>query len=372
MFRKAKQLFFMKKIIFTLVSLITISLFAQQKKDSVTFLFMGDIMGHDPQIEAAYNSETKKYNYDNVFEKVAPIIKKADFAIANLEVTLAGKPYKGYPQFSSPDALAIACKNAGIDVLVNANNHACDRKKIGVLRTINVLDSLGIKHTGTFRNLVDRTQNNLLIMQKNNIKVGLLNYTYGTNGLPTPKPTIVNRINKEKMLLDIQRSKEERLDKLIVMLHWGKEYKSYPSEKQIALADFLFKNGVDIIIGSHPHVLQKMEYFNNGKEHLIAYSLGNYVSNQRARTKDGGAMIALTLSKTNNKTTISNKGFYLTWVHKFKDNNKQIFQIVPCANMEKENYKTLDSVAKEKIKIFIEDSRKLYQKENLNVSEIIN
>jgi len=361
-----------KHLLFPLFILITSILMAQQvhKRDSVTFIFMGDVMGHDPQIEAAYNPITKKYHYDSVFKKIAPVIKNADFAIANLEVTLGGKPYKGYPQFSSPDALAVACKNAGIDVLVTSNNHSCDRKKMGVLRTINVLDSLEIKHTGTFRNLVDRTQNNLLIMQKNNIKVGLLNYTYGTNGLPTPQPTIVNRIDKEKMLMDIQRSKEERLDKLIVMLHWGEQYKSHPSKKQVDLANFLFKNGVDIIIGSHPHVLQKMEYFNNGKEHLIVYSLGNYISNQRTRKRDGGAMLQFTLSKENNNTTISNQGYYLTWVHKFKKDNKLNYEILSCTETEKNNYQNLDSVAQEKIKLFIKDSRELYQKENQNVLEI--
>ena len=112
------------------------------QKDSLTFIFIGDIMGHEPQIQSAFDTENEKYNYEGVFKRVSHIIKNADFAIANLEVTLAGKPYTGYPKFSSPDALAAACKNNGIDVLVTANNHSCDKGKKGILRTIKVLDSL--------------------------------------------------------------------------------------------------------------------------------------------------------------------------------------------------------------------------------------
>ena len=113
---------------------------------------MGDIMGHGPQINSAYDKTKKKYDYSGVFNPLEGIISSVDFAIANLEVTLAGQPYMGYPQFSSPDELAVACKNVGIDVLVTANNHSCDRKNSGLIRTVEVLDSLNIFHTGTFKN----------------------------------------------------------------------------------------------------------------------------------------------------------------------------------------------------------------------------
>ena len=344
-----------------------------KQKDSLTFIFIGDIMGHEPQIQSAFDTEKGKYNYDGVFKKVSHIIKNADFAIANLEVTLAGKPYTGYPRFSSPDALAAACKNNGIDVLVTANNHSCDKGKKGILRTIKVLDSLEIHHTGTFSDSLDKENNNLLILDKNNIKVGLLNYTYGTNGLPTPKPTFVNRIDTLSMLLDIQKSKALFLDKLIVMLHWGNQYKSQPSKSQIKLAEFLFKNGVDIIIGSHPHVLQKMKYLQKNKEndeHLIAYSLGNFVSNQRQRKRDGAAMLQLTLTKNNSEISISNYGYYLTWVYKPIIDGKTTFEIVPCSMLESNNFDDVDLNSKEKMKLFISDSRALLNKENIKIKEI--
>uniref|UniRef100_UPI00404A4B73 CapA family protein n=1 Tax=Flavobacterium sp. TaxID=239 RepID=UPI00404A4B73 len=343
-----------------------------QKIDSLSFVFIGDIMGHEPQINAAFDKETNSYNYDAVFDEVAPIIKNADFAIANLEVTLAGKPFSGYPQFSSPDALAVSAKNSGIDVLVTSNNHSCDRGKKGILRTIQVLDSLKIQHTGTFKDSLDRVQNNLLVLSKNNIKVGLLNYTYGTNGIETPKPTFVNRIDTTMMLSDIKKAQNAALDKLIVVIHWGEEYQSQPSKNQTDIAEFLFKNGVDIIVGSHPHVLQKMEYLPNvgaQKERLIAYSLGNFVSNQRTRKRDGGAIFQFTIVKRNNKVNISSSGYYLTWVNKPLINDSVKFQVIPCGISANTAIQVLDADAKEKMDLFLSDSRALFDAENINVRE---
>ena len=358
-----------------ILTLSTFTLVGQDvtQVDSLSLIFMGDIMGHDPQIESAFNPEKGTYNYEGVFRKVSHIIKAADFAIANLEVTLAGKPYAGYPQFSSPDALAVACKKNGIDVLVTANNHSCDRAKKGLLRTIHVLDSLEIPHTGTFKDSTERNNKNLLILDKNNIRVGLLNYTYGTNGLPTPKPTMVNRIDTLTMLSDIKKSQADSLDKLIVMIHWGPEYQSQPSKKQVEIAEVLFRNGVDIIVGSHPHVLQKMEYTQakeDDNEHFIAYSLGNFVSNQRTRKRDGGAMLKLTLRKENEDVKISNSGYYLTWVSRPNINDKTMYEIVPCADFESNDFYDLDIGSKEKMKVFISDSRALFEKENNAVLEI--
>ena len=366
----------MKNIFLLLiVTFSSFDLFAQEvtQADSLSLIFMGDIMGHDPQIESAFNPEKGVYNYEGVFRKVAHIINTADFAIANLEVTLAGEPYAGYPQFSSPDALAVACKKNGIDVLVTANNHSCDRAKKGLLRTIHVLDSLKIPHTGTFKDASERSRNNLLILDKNNIRVGLLNYTYGTNGLPTPKPTMVNRIDTLSMLSDIRKSKTDSLDKLIVMIHWGPEYQSQPSKKQVEIAEVLFRNGVDIIVGSHPHVLQKMEYIqakDSENEHFIAYSLGNFVSNQRTRKRDGGAMLKLTLHKNKGDVKISNSGYYLTWVSRPVIDGKTMYEIVPCSEFESHDFYDLDIDAKEKMKVFIADSRALFEKENIAVFEI--
>ncbi len=347
--------------------------FAQESPDSiaeVSLVFMGDIMGHDAQLRSAYDSLTDTYDYSEVFAKISPLIKQADFAIANLEVTLAGPPYSGYPQFSSPPQLAEACRKSGIDVLLNANNHACDRRKNGIIHTIRTLDSLKIKHLGSYLDTSDRASRNLLILHKNGIRIGLLNYTYGTNGIPASPPTIINLIDTLQMARDIQASRKDSLDKLIILLHWGKEYHPLPDEAQKDLAAFLFRQGADIIIGSHPHVIQPMEYeapSANSPEHLIVYSLGNFVSNQRTQPRDGGAMFSLQLRKKDGKCFISQKGYYLTWVHKYKQNGKYHFEILPAAVYE--NNPDLDAASQKKLKSFLIYARTLLNAENKLIFE---
>lgn len=362
-----------------LLFLLTIQVFSaisqeNNEKQSLSIVFMGDIMGHDAQIKSAYNAKIGTYDYTGVFEKVKPLIEKADFAVANLEVTLAGRPFKGYPQFSSPDALAVAAKQAGIDVLVTANNHSCDRGKQGILRTLRVLDSLKILHTGTFKDSTNRAENNLLILSKNEIHVGLLNYTYGTNGIVASPPTIVNMLDTAQMAKDIIAAQAKNLDKLIVVLHWGIEYKRHPNKKQEQLAAFLFEKGVDVIIGSHPHVVQRLEYraaTATAKEQFIAYSLGNFVSNQRAKTKDGGIMAALTFTKNKvGEVSLSDKGYYLTWVHRPKKQGQYFFEILPCTDIEKQNFIGIDSISQTKMKYFIKDTRKLFDQVNVSVPEL--
>lgn len=345
------------------------------KEQTMSLLFIGDLMGHGPQIRSAYNYKTKTYNYDTVFYYLKDVMSEPDFTIANLEVTLAGPVYKGYPQFSSPDALAEAGKNAGIDVFVTANNHCVDRRLQGLRRTIDVLDTLHILHTGTFKNKDARDTTNLIILEKDSIKVGILNYTYGTNGIPVPKPAVVNLLDTAIMHKDIKLAKKDSLDKLILVLHFGKEYQSYPNIFQKNLVADLFKNGADIIIGSHPHVIQKMVYLPkndslNTKEKFVAFSLGNFVSNQRKTKTDGGVMARLVLKKENGKTFIDTSNYILTWVYK-KPRTKSLsyYFILPASKYEnnKSFFKSPTDFAK--MKLYIKNSRALLNKENVNVYE---
>lgn len=338
---------------------------------SVTLLFAGDIMQHGPQIEAAWNETKKIYDYNPCFQYIKPVVSLADFAIANLEVTLAGKPFTGYPQFSAPDALATAIRDAGFDILATANNHCCDRGKSGLLRTLDVLDSLNILRTGTFRDSTDLAEHHPLILKKNDITIALLNYTYGTNGLPVHEPTIVNQIDSSRVILDLKTTRKPGIDFVIVFFHWGNEYQSQPSAEQEMLARLCRENGADVVIGSHPHVIQRMEYSSpqtaEPAGHLLVYSLGNYVSNQRDRYKDGGAMIGFTLTKTWNKKTVSNPGYHLTWVHNPFENGKRQYYILPVNQFE--NTTVLDTVSILKLKEFAADSRELLNTGNLSVPE---
>lgn len=339
----------------------------------LSFIFIGDIMGHGPQITSAFDSDKKEYDYNNCFRYITDEISEPDYAIGNLEVTLAGPPFKGYPQFSSPDELAVACKNSGMDVLVTSNNHSCDRGGSGICRTVNVLDSLNIIHTGTFLDSNDRSDRYPLIIESDCIRIAILNYTYGTNGLPYPEPTIVNMIDKELMKKDLEVAKSKNVDKIIVVTHWGSEYKLQPVQYQIDYGQFLFDNGADIIIGSHPHVLEKMVWEKSSTEKegesLIVYSLGNFVSNQRKRYTDGGAMFKMTLKKEGNNTTIKDAGYMLTWVHTPIENGKKQYYILPASKFENNKGFFKSEAAYLKMVSFIKDSRNLFDAENLNVPE---
>ena len=366
----------MKALMSVLLMSLALVSFGQTKDSAnqeMSLIFLGDIMGHGPQITSAYDSEQKTYNYDGVFSHVKEIISAPDYALGNLEVTLAGPPFKGYPQFSSPDALAKACKNAGLDILVTSNNHSCDRGGKGIVRTLDILDSMNIIHTGTFRNIDERNSNYPLIIENDCMRIAILNYTYGTNGLPYPAPTIVNMIDRELMKADLELAKSKNVDKIIVVTHWGSEYKLQPVQYQIDNGKFLFDNGADIIIGGHPHVLEKMVWEKSKtideKEKLIVYSLGNFVSNQRKRYTDGGAMFKMTLKKEGNTTSIKSCGYFLTWVYTPIVKGKKQYYVLPASQFENDP-DFFDNVASyNKMKSFLQDSRKLFGAENVSVPE---
>lgn len=337
------------------------------KSTTMKLMFAGDIMGHRSQIASAYNYKTKSYNYDFVFEKVASLFAKADFAIANLELTFGGRPYGGFPQFSSPDSLADAIKKANINTLVTANNHSADRGCRGIRRTISILDKRGILHTGTFASQKEKEQKNLLVLKKDSLKVGLLNYTQDTNGIYVSRPCIVNIINKSRLKEDIKNAKD-RVDKLIVFLHWGEQYRHYPTKKQRALADFLIKNGVDLVIGSHPHVIEPIIYKDKTdglKSSIIVYSLGNFISNQQRTGRDGGVVLEVDITKSGDLTKISGSKYYLTWVHKFYSRRgKRKYQIIPYFK----RYFSRDKRYYYKMRDFIRNSKRVLKNSKIKLA----
>lgn len=374
-----KMLYRFSHIIFGTIILLfaVVSASAQEptaKADKITFLFAGDIMGHDEQIWSAENRVTHTFNYDTVFRYISPVVGKVDIAIANLEVTLAGKPYKGYPQFSSPVELAVACRNAGFDCLVTANNHSADRGKKGIISTINNLDSLGIPHTGTFLDRANRDTLSPLMISRNGISVALLNYTYGTNGIKVPEPVIVNMLDKELITADIKKARDTNSDIIILFLHWGTEYDTVPSVSQSDLATYLLSAGADLVIGSHPHVLQKMVWLkdqSSGKDGVVVYSLGNFISNQRKPKTDGGSMIEIEFTRDADSFKISNAGYYLTWVYTPIENYRKKFFILPCSEFES-NFAFFKSPADWlQMKKFQNESRQLLNEQNLGIKEYI-
>lgn len=255
----------------------------------VRLLFAGDLMQHMPQVEAARRDTT--FDYTPVFEALLPRFRDADLVVVNLETTLTrSKHFTGYPCFRSPAALVRAMREAGIDVAVTANNHCCDGGAEGLRTTAEELDRVGICRTGTFIDSIDRSRNNPLYVTRRGVRFAVLNYTYGTNGLPVPRGFIVNGIDTARMAADLAEARRSGVDCIAVCIHWGNEYERRENASQRSLAAFLRRNGADLIVGSHPHVVQPTTA---DSTHAILYSLGNFVSNQRRRYCDGGILASV-------------------------------------------------------------------------------
>jgi len=357
----------MKRLWVIAVLLLPVALQAQ---DTLTLVFAGDVMQHQAQLNAARTDSS--YNYDDYFRLLEKYIRSADVAVANLEVTLAGAPYSGYPQFCAPDELAVALQNAGFEVLITANNHSCDKGKVGVVRTINVLDSLGIYHTGTFLSQAARDSTYPLMLTRNNFNIAMLNYTYGTNELPTPVPTIVNRIDTVQIAADIAAARDLQADIVVANMHWGDEYKLQPNKEQQTLADFLVRQDVPLIIGSHPHVLQRMERrydVDSTTKNVVVYSLGNFISNMNAKNTDGGALVYVRLIKQDGRILIDECGYRLVWVYKPLINKQRRYFLLPIADYENqpEYFATPDDF--KRMTDFAKNMRTLLNAENIGFVE---
>lgn len=331
----------------------------------VTMLFAGDLMQHDGQIKAARTATG--YEYDEVFAYVKPQVSAADIAVANFEVTLAGPPYKGYPTFSAPDEYLRAAINAGFDILMTANNHCCDTRAKGLERTLKMMDSLKVGHLGTYRNAAERERDYPFIVEKNGIKIALINFTYSTNGIPVPQPYVVNMLDTTQIGKDIRRARQMKPDVIIALPHWGVEYAQIPSQQQRELTEWMLRSGVDHVIGGHPHVVQPFEVRQSAdnSRHLVAYSLGNYVSNQTKLNTDGGAMINLTLEKKNGKTRLADCDYTLFWVSRPLTSGKKNFRIYPSYHPTDQ----MNAAEKNLRWRYLNSTRTLFKKHNKGIQE---
>ena len=317
---------------------------AFSQTDTLRLLFAGDIMGHSPQIQSAATGKGE-YDYTPCFRYIKPIIEQADLAIGNLELTLPGKPpYTGYPMFRSPDALARALKDAGFDILVTANNHSNDSRGAGVISTLETVRKLGFQQTGTFRDQRDRNTTYPLMVYKNGFKIALLNYTYDTNGIPTEAPTVVNLIDTALMQADLAEARARKPHYIIVVMHWGIEYQLKENAEQQRLARLLVRNGADMVIGAHPHVVQPIKKervtMPNGteKEAIVVYSMGNFISNQRQPNTDGGILFQVDLLKTKGspQVRVGRQGYIPVWryIHK-PAGGKATYYALPVGRLER-------------------------------------
>lgn len=352
-----------------------------------SILAAGDVMVHTPQLQTQYDSATNSYNFDNNFKYVKKYIEKADYSLANLETILAGNdvyPYSSYPMFNSPDELADALKNAGFDLLSTINNHSFDKSDLGVNRTLSTLKEKGFDTVGTRENAND---DEYIIKDINNIKVGITSYSYGDvkdnnkylNGIKISeecedKMNIFDSLNVDKAFETITSTtnKMKDTDMQVVIVHWGIEYARNETYFQKQLAQKLCDAGVDIIIGSHPHVVEPVETItsSDGKsETLVVYSLGNYISNQRRETvgaySEDGLMVNIDISKKSNEeeAKVEKVTCIPTWVNKYSDGYKDIYEIIPIG--DEDDLNSITSLNKYNVKQSYNNTASLIDTSNI-------
>lgn len=297
----------------------------EETDTTFTMTAIGDIMCHNTQYLDAYQKETDTYDFSYVFEDINRYIKTSDIAIGSLETSFAGKErgYSNYPTFNSPDELAYDLKKLGLDVLSAAGNHCLDMGFDGLSRTIDVLNDADILHLGTYQTQEERDK--VVFKYVKGIKIAFINYTYGTNGIPVPsdKKYCVNLIDKDLIQSDIEKAKAEEVDMIVACMHWGTEYKTTANKEQEELANFLFQNGVDIILGNHPHVLEPMEKRTitladgTQKDGFVIYALGNFICDQNAENTRNSIILNLKITKhTDGKITIDHANYVPIYMDK--------------------------------------------------------
>ena len=314
---------------------------------SLTLFFFGDVMQHDPQIDGAYNPETKDYDYKHCFQYMIPYWQAADYVIANLETTLDNKNFGGYPNFCSPWQLARDLQFCGVDILTTNNNHSCDKGATGIRRTIEWLDSLEIPHTGTFIDTLSWQKSVPLFIRHEGFKIALLSYTYGTNGIPVTEGQVVSMIDSTTILRDIAKARQDSATNIVVIMHWGDEYVISPNSTQRGLADWLHASGADIVVGSHPHVVQPVEYTMTAGDTtgITVYSLGNFISNPSKRYTNGGIGLRLAISRNREKKYSYTMEYLNNYVHRPIENGRRRYYVVPESYADKITGLASDSTA---------------------------
>ena len=306
-------------------------------KSEVKILAMGDMIFHQPIVKNYRTNDS--YDFTPIFANISADINEADLALANFEGSVnSNRKLSGFPLFNFPKETIYSLKNAGFDALSTANNHALDTGLDGIGETISHIKESGMKNFGTLTEDGDKG----IIIEKNGIKIGLISFTDTLNGMDSlmrGKEYSVNTFAQD-VKSDIQNLKDNS-DLVIVYPHWGNEYQLVPNERQIFLKEMLQESGADIILGSHPHVLQRYEVEDkNNKKYFTIYSMGNALSNQRVEYLkksgvDTGALIKLVIEKDNlsGETKLKSYGVYPTYVNRYYANGKLNYDLVKLEDL---------------------------------------
>lgn len=298
----------------------------------ITLTAAGDILMHNTQIASGLQTDGT-YRFDSFFIPVKKILEEGDYCSTDFEAAMAGSQfgYTGYPVFNSPDAVAETLKQGGFDLVVTANNHCLDKGYKGGVRTLDVLHQAGLDTTGTYASLEDSKR--FLVKNIKGVKVAYLAYTYSTNGVPIPgeHPYYVNMLDPKRVVSDI-KAVRPYTDIIIVVAHWGAEYNQGVTTEQKELALKFFNAGADVILGSHPHVIEPMEVMQvDGEDKFVIYSMGNFIGHQRGLERNSGVVLKLTIAKdlSNQKTLLKGVSYTPTFSHSYQENGRLQFRVVP-------------------------------------------
>jgi len=348
---------------------------SRTETDSVvtaTLCFVGDLMCHSTQFNYA-RVDADSFDFTGVFREVKKYLSEPDLTIGNLETVIAGSKtgYSGYPYFNAPDDFVFALKNAGFDLLITANNHALDQGWEGVKRTIEVINQNKIHRTGTFMSKEDK--DSIRIFQINSIKIAILPYSENTNGIsiPTGKDFIINLIDEDAIKQDIIKARSKNVDVVLVHLHYGAEYNREPNDYQKEIVQKIIEMGADIIIGGHPHVIEPTKFFKTNHTYLdsgfVAYSMGNFISNQRWRYSDAGVILNIKISKNifTESVSISQVNYMPTWVFKGQTEKGREYIILPeSINVSDSSFDYLSATDLKLMNEAFEDTREIIRKYN--------
>ena len=337
---------------------------------SVRITFTGDLMCHVPQYENS-KGPNGVYDFNPSFAYVKSYLSAADLTMGNLELTFAGTtiPYAGYPTFNAPDTYAEAVKNAGFDFVVTSNNHSMDTEEKGLLRTLDILKKTGLGSTGTYKSQHDH--DSVRVLNVKGIRLGVLNYTYGTNGAypAADHRYMLNVIDTLLIQHDIIQARTQGADLVLVYFHYGQENISDPTAAQKLVVRKTEEYGADIIIGGHPHVISPVGFYKTTNAMLdsgiVAWSLGNFLSNQYKRYTDAGIIFTLTLTKNITKHTyLKPQADYIpTWVYRASDPKMRRHIVLPAEMSLQDSVPSfIDAASKLKMKEAFEDTKKVMSK----------
>lgn len=349
---------------------------ADDSTSVLTLSFVGDLMCHSPQYESV-QAGADSFDFSPVYRFVDKYLSRADYTFGNLETVTAGKgrKYTGYPMFNSPDDFVGALKRSGFDFIFTSNNHSIDRGQFGVLQTLENIRRNKLEYCGTFSSEKDR--DSIRIISKNGIRLAVLAYTYGTNGnyIPKDSPYLVNLIDTTLIRNDIKKARSSNVDLVLVYFHFGIEYLKEPVSDQVSIVNAAVNDGADIIIGSHPHVLQPVDLIKSKYSKLdsvlVVYSLGNFISGQRERYKASGVIFNIEVKKDWSKDSVylGDLTFIPTWVYKGSTGKRDEYVILPAETAASSDtaYTFLSSYYSNRVKQSFTDSKEILTKRTKRV-----